>query len=508
MVTSGPALRWARWLLAGLLRDLAGLLTSLRPTSGARPGLYAYRTNPLGGTRRIHLRIEGDGAGLLLIDATDVVHLNSTAALVAKMALDKTPPAQAVAALRTRFHGTERSRAEQDVSRIYAMVEHLSTTTDHCPTCGLIGSQRAALFSTPVQAPYKADLALTYGCNNACRHCYNERGRTGMPSLALDDWRRVLDKLASVGVPHVIFTGGEPTLLVGLPELIEDADRLGLVTGLNTNGRRLADRSFTRSLARAGLSHVQITLESCLPDVHNAITATESSHETVDGIRTALEVGLHTITNTTLTRRNMDHAEQIVDFLHRLGLRTFAMNGMIYSGAGQTSPDAIPEQEMSPVLVRVRDRAEELGMRFLWYTPTAYCRLSPVELGLGARRCNAGEYSIAIEPNGDVLPCQSYYTPVGNILRDSWSTIWQSPLFRSFRDRVIDPGRSGLPPECWQCPDLALCGGGCRIEREKGRTRNDPDPAAVPAAARSGTVDFKSTVRVRRPNHESQAIVE
>jgi radical SAM protein with 4Fe4S-binding SPASM domain len=134
--------------------------------------------------------------------------------------------------------------------------------------------------------------------------------------------------------------------------------------------------------------------------------------------------------------------------------------------------------------------------------------LSPVELGLGARRCNAGEYSIAIEPNGDVLPCQSYYTPVGNILRDRWSTIWHSPLLRSFRDRVADPRGSGLPPECWDCPELPLCGGGCRIERERGKAQDDPERAALPAAARSGTADSKSTVRVREPNHESQTIVE
>ncbi|MCB0241561.1 MAG: SPASM domain-containing protein, partial [Anaerolineae bacterium] len=73
---------------------------------------------------------------------------------------------------------------------------------------------------------------------------------------------------------------------------------------------------------------------------------------------------------------------------------------------------------MPALLIRVRDRAEELGMRFLWYTPTEYCRMSPVELELGAKRCNAGEYSLCIEPNGDVLPCQSYYVAAGNILRD------------------------------------------------------------------------------------------
>jgi len=287
-----------------------------------------------------------------------------------------------------------------------------------------------------------------------------------MQPLCDADWRRVLRKLAGVGVPHVIFTGGEPTLVPALPDLVARADGLGLVAGLNTNGRRLSDRPLVDRLARSGLSHVQITLESSRPEVHNAMTQADSFEETVEGIGNCVEAGLHAITNTTLTRRNAQHAHELVPFLHRLGLRTMAVNGMIYSGCGCETDDGIPEAQLGPVLVRLRDSAAELGMRLLWYTPTAWCRLSPVELELGPRRCNAGQYSICVEPNGDVLPCQSYYVAAGNLLRDPWEAIWNSPLLRSFRDRVADPRACGLPSECWDCPDLALCGGGCRLERE------------------------------------------
>ncbi len=266
-------------------------------------------------------------------------------------------------------------------------------------------------------------------------------------------------------MPHVIFTGGEPTLFAGLSELVSAAEKLGLITGMNTNGRRLADGELADSLVRAGLSHVQITLESCRAEVHNAMTSAESFEETCRGIAKSIAAGLHVITNTTLTRQNVDHALETVDFLHRLGLKTFAMNGMIFSGRGLDCGDAVAVEELRTVLAAVRDRAKMSGMRFLWYTPTDYCRLSPLELELGARRCNAGEYSMCIEPNGDVLPCQSYYVVAGNILHDSWQSIWGSELFRGFRDRVRDPQKCGLPERCWRCPDLDLCGGGCRLER-------------------------------------------
>ena len=64
--------------------------------------------------------------------------------------------------------------------------------------------------------------------------------------------------------------------------------------------------------------------------------------------------------------------------------------------------------------------------------------LSPVELEIGAKRCNAAEYSVCIEPTGDVLPCQSFYVSAGNILRDPWESIWCGDLFLSFRDRGVE----------------------------------------------------------------------
>ena len=235
---------------------------------------------------------------------------------------------------------------------------------------------------------------------------------------------------------------------------------------MNSNGRRFSQADYAQQMAAAGLNHLQVTLGSHRGDVHDRLMNARCFDQTVRGIRRAMEAGIHTITNTTMMRMNADDLPDTVSFLHDLGIRTFAVNGMIYSGGGSKNPMAIPENEMPAQLVRIRDAARRLGMRFLWYTPTQYCRLSPVELELGAKRCNAGEYSLCIEPNGNVLPCQSYYVAAGNILRDPWESIWQGELFRSFRDREQDPQGCGLPEMCWDCPDLPLCGGGCRIERE------------------------------------------
>lgn len=451
-----------------LWNDLNNFYKILFPGKLLKTGLHTYLIkNEEGSEMRFHLRVEPDGNGILFIDVTDVIHLNGVATYITKMALDGISQKTVLAILKRRYSGAEKNNVNGHVKNIYTMVEHLKTHSGGCYTCGLSETLKMApLFSIQVNAPYKVDIALTYGCNNNCSHCYNEADRFSLQSLKLDQWKEIVDKLVALGVPHLIVTGGEATLHPDLEEIIEYADSQGMIVGLNSNGRYLAHKPFMKRLADAGLNHVQITLGSNLEKVHNAMMGANSFEQTIKGIETAIESGVYVITNTTLMRSNMDQAEEIIDYIYDLGIRTFAMNGMIYSGGGFEDPNAISELELPALLVRVRDHALRLGMKFLWYTPTEYCRLSPVELEIGAKRCNAGEYSMCIEPNGDVLPCQSYYVSAGNILTDPWEKIWKSELFRSFRERGEDPVFGRLPEMCWECPDLTLCGGGCRIERE------------------------------------------
>lgn len=459
-------------LLQGLRDDVGGLvlrLQALLRPAVSQPGLFTYRVDHTEGKLRLHLRLHADGSGLLFINATETIHLPSTAAEMVKLVLEEVPIEHALAQLRLSYPTVHSGSLAAELHRMAETVAKLKRPTEGCRLCAL-GLEQPPPFSVRAQAPYKADLALHYACNNNCAHCYNEPGRKTMPSMSSEKWQRVLRKLFDVGVPYIIFTGGEPTLHPDLVELVAYAESLGQLTGLNTNGRRLIDPTLTAALQAAGLDHVQITLNSHHRELHNQIVGAEAFDETIAGLRCALDAGLHTLTNTTLVESNAGQALDLVDFLHDLGVRTFAMNSMIYSGCGACYPGALRAERLETVLPQVRERAQEYGMHFLWYTPTEYCRLSPLELGLGIRCCNAAEYSICIEPNGDVLPCQSYYVPAGNILTDRWEDIWNSELFRKFRYRREHPEESGLPEKCGDCELLPICGGGCALERQAHQT--------------------------------------
>ena len=446
-------------MAGGVLGRIKSLFTG---PARLAPGMYHYRIDDGDAHTRAHLRVDADGDGVLVLNASKVLHLNRTATEMAKLHFDGVSVGDAVEQIARRYT-VGREQAAADFSKLAATIGTLMQTDDLCPV-SYLEVEEIEPFSTPTAVPYRMDLALTYRCQNACDHCYNcEPAQRGdVEELSTDQWKQVLRRLFDLGVPHVCFTGGEATLREDLWELVEAAEDVGLVTGLLTNGRRLADEAFLDRLITAGLDHIQITLESCQADVHDGMVGTPGAfEETLGGLRNAIARPVYVTTNTTLTRRNVATIEATVDFLASLGLTTFCCNGIIHSGKGEGSPDAIAEAELAPILDRVHERAHRRGLRMIWYTPTRYCRLNPIELGLGPKQCTACKFNLCIEPNGDVLPCQSYYQPLGNFLRDPWESIWDHPVAQRIR------ARESLPfIECPGCPHLDLCAGGCPLYRD------------------------------------------
>jgi radical SAM protein with 4Fe4S-binding SPASM domain len=302
------------------------------------------------------------------------------------------------------------------------------------------------------------DLAVTYRCNNDCAHCYNARPRN-YPEISTAQWKLILDRLWQIGIPHIVFTGGEPTLRADLPDLIAHAERNGQVTGLNTNARRLSDIHYLRQLVEAGLDHVQITVESHHPEIHDSMVGCRGAwNQTIAGLRNALDTPLFVMTNTTMLRTNSPYLAETLEFLANLGVPTVGLNALIYSGRGLTVSTGLPECELPSLLEVARERTEVHGQRLIWYTPTQYCYFDPMQLELGVKGCTAALYNMCIEPDGNVIPCQSYYQPLGSMLTDSWESIWNHDLAISLRERRY------IQEKCTDCVLLSECGGGCPLK--------------------------------------------
>jgi radical SAM protein with 4Fe4S-binding SPASM domain len=437
---------------------LKDLLTKAQPLE---KGMYQYRTPPdAENFFRLHLRVEEDGYGILVINASRVLHLNRTATEMAKMIMEEQTPEEAAKAIARRYR-VSRDQARKDYLELRDKIFVLGGTDEVCPITYL-DVQRIDPFKTPASAPYRMDLALTYACNDDCGHCYVGRPRD-YPQISFEEWKQVIDKCWEVGIPHVTFTGGEATLYPHLRELIEYAEDVGLVTGLLTNGRKLADRAYLDGLLAAGLDHIQITIESHDEAIHDQMVCAPGAwQETVEGIRNSVDADVYLMTNTTLTDVNVPEIERTIDFIADLGVRTVACNGLIYAGKGADVGIGIPEADLEPIMARVQERAAAHDLRLIWYTPTRYCEFNPLEHDLGVKGCSAARYNMCVEPNGDVIPCQSYFQSLGNMLSDPWPAIWDSALANHIRNR------EWLPEMCQDCPDVEICGGGCPLYAQEG----------------------------------------
>ena len=104
--------------------------------------------------------------------------------------------------------------------------------------------------------------------------------------------------------------------------------------------------------------------------------------------------------------------------------------------------------------------AADRGMDLVWYTPTRRCEFDPVEMGLGLKCCSAARVNVTIEPDGTVLPCQSWFESMGNILEDPWDAIWNSELARAIRAKAY------MPASCEGCEHEDNCTAGCPLERD------------------------------------------
>jgi radical SAM protein with 4Fe4S-binding SPASM domain len=426
-------------------------------------GRYTYRGKGDFAGLALQLRVEQDGQGLLIINANTVLYLNETATAHAYYFMQGMTTNEAVAKIRHMYRVDEKT-ATADYEKLVYTVSSLAQTEEICPV-SFLDVEKVEPFTHELSAPLRVDLALTFRCQNNCSHCY-AGGPHETPELSTEQWKQVIDRLHRIGVFILTFTGGEPTLRDDLPELLLYGQNKGLVTGLITNGRKLKDKSYVEALEKTGLDFIQVTLESHKPEIHDLMTRKKGSwSETVAGIRNIIPTSIYATTNTTLSRYNAPDFLETITFLKELGVAAFGCNSLIYSGkADEVSEEfVLPLETLEQLLPQVRDKANQLGLKFLWYTPTQYCQFDPVKLGLGVKSCTAAKISMCVGPNGDVYPCQSYFESLGNILEVDWQKIWNHPLAVQLRNREY------VESKCKECPQLQVCGGGCPLELQKKR---------------------------------------
>ncbi|MGD9092053.1 MAG: radical SAM protein [Anaerolineales bacterium] len=380
--------------MSDFLKPLRQIFEKVEPI---KPGIYHYQAPPDDPRNyRLHLRIENDGSGVLIVNAATILHLNQTAAEYVYYFI-KNQPADEVAKEVAHRYRVDFDQAKSDYRDLVDRILTLIEVPDLDPIT-FLDFDRQIPYSGKISAPYRLDCALTYQLREGIDPEFAPTKRVTR-ELTTDEWLRIIDKAWQINIPHIIFTGGEPTLRDDLIQLITQAEANGQVTGLLTDGLRLADPEYLEAILQTGLDHLLIRLHS----------EAEIIWETLDKI---LAEDIYTAVHLTVTKDNASQLYDLLDQLSKIGIHALSLSA--------------DTEDLDPLLEEAQNRVASLDMSLIWDLPVPYSTHNPIALEVEENEPSngAGRAWLYIEPDGDVLPAQGINKVVGNVLQDTFEDIW------------------------------------------------------------------------------------
>jgi PqqA peptide cyclase len=311
------------------------------------------------------------------------------------------------------------------------------------------------------ERPYALLAELTYRCPLHCPYCSNPVRAAEKGELDTEQWKRVIQEAAALGVLQIGFSGGEPLQRKDLEALVRVAREAGLYTNLITSGLGLTE-SRARRLAESGLDNIQLSFQAAEGELADRIAGIRNAHDQKLRVAELIqESGVALSLNVVLHRFNIDRLRQIIDFAEGLGATRLELaNAQYYGWAFQNRSLLIPTRGQVEVAAQValaaRRRLKGV-MEVLYVLPDYFTgRPKPCMNGWGRRY-------LTVNPSGSVLPCPTAGEIPGlafdNVRVRPLAWIWKaSESFNRFR------GTEWMPDPCRSCPQREVDFGGCRCQ--------------------------------------------
>ncbi len=385
------------------MSNLISRITSLfKPVELIPAGVYHFQTPASAEIQyRLHLRINDQGDGLLIINASTILHLNQTATEYAYQLINNKTTEQAAKAIADRYQ-INQNDARQDFIDLKDKIHTILEVPDLDPV-SFLDISRDDPYSGTLGAPYRLDCALTYQLPKKTNPELAPIRRVDR-ELSTEEWQIIINRAWQAGVPHLIFTGGEPTLREDLIELIKIAEGNGQVTGLLTDGYKLKLPDFRQSLLESGLDHLLFALSPL-------------DEESWIALKAILGEDIYTTVHITITQDLVPGLARIIGKCQELGANAMSLSISDPSDRG-----------LKGALITAQTLVAEANLPLKWDLPVPYSQHNPISLELDRNQepsSGSGKAWFYVEPDGDVLPEQGANEVLGNLLNDNWMNTWK-----------------------------------------------------------------------------------
>lgn len=268
-------------------------------------------------------------------------------------------------------------------------------------------------------------ISLTDRCNLRCIYCMPEHGVKSIPHesiLTLEEVHKAIECASQLGIKHIRFTGGEPTVRKGLLGLIErTAQTPGIESvALTTNAILLPNMA--ADLKAAGLSRVNISLDTLDAEQYRFITRRGNLNDALKGVEAALSSGLSPVKLNTVVVRSLNQdllsfARLTVDApLHVRFIEYMPIgSGEDCGGCGWGLDDVVPAKE---IIETINMQAQSIGLGSLQPTtatpdgwgPAQYYRLPDAQGTVGVISAISNHFCascnrLRLTADGKIKPC-------------------------------------------------------------------------------------------------------
>jgi len=338
---------------------------------------------------------------------------------------------------------------------------------------------------------------ITRQCNLKCIHCYAQaKAMLQENELSNVEGRALIDDLSNMGIPVLLFSGGEPLIRPDMPELAEYAVQKGMRAVISTNGT-LITQDIARKLKNIGLSYVGISLDGmrAINDKFRGMTG--AFDMALKGIENCQEAGIKVGLRFTINRFNVNEIPAIFDLLEEREIPRICFYHLVYAGRGsEMVKDDLSLDDTRKAVDLIIDRTRRLhdaGKPKEVLTvdnhadgPYVYLRLlkedpqraaEVMELLKMNEGNNSGRGIGCVSWDGEIHADQFWrHHSFGNVRLRPFSEIWNDlsdPLMKGLKNK-----KEHVKGRCATCRWLSICGGNFRVRAEA--TTGDvwaPDPA-------------------------------
>jgi len=253
-------------------------------------------------------------------------------------------------------------------------------------------------------------ISVTDRCNLRCIYCMPPEGVPQISHneiLSYEEIRTIVQAAAELGIYKIRLTGGEPLVRAELPNLVRMLSQIEGIEelSLTTNGTFL--KKYALELKQAGLSRVNMSLDTLKADKFRYITRLGNLETILDGIGAAKEAGFEPVKINTVVMRGIND-DEILDFArmtYKDGWHIRFIELMPFKGVAEFVPSIELRQHIS-LLGKLEPCASITGNG-----PATYYRLAGAEGTIGfiapltetsfCSRCNR----MRLTPDGKLRPC-------------------------------------------------------------------------------------------------------